>query len=554
MHHVTVCVFLVAGLEGCNEVLADLNELCLCGLGELALGDNGVKDILVVRLHVWKELLFKIDNLVWLDSIEVTTHTGEQHYNLVLKRHWHVLALLKELCQTHTTVKELLCGSIQIRTKLGKGGDLTVLGKLELHATCDLLHGWSLGSGTDTGHGKTDVNSRADTLVEQLCLEEDLTISNGNNVGWNVSGHITGLGLDDWEGSERARAHLVTHLSGTLEKTGVKVEDVTWVGLTTWRTAEKEGHLTVGNGLLGQIVKDQEGVLAVVTEELTHGGTSVWGEVLKRGGIRGCGRDNDGVVEGTCGSKLLLELCNGGTLLANGDVDAVKLLALVVTVVETLLVDDSINGDSGLTSLTITNDQLTLTTANWHKRVNGLDTGLHWLAHGLAWDDTWGLDTDTGAWCVGIERTSTINWGTKGIDDATKEGLASWDIHNGTGTLDNIALTNELIVTEHDDTDVVGLQVKGHTTKTAAELNHFLSLAVVEAVNTSDTITNGQHAASLLQLWLVGSVKNALLKDGGNLGVAGTSTGSRSEVQLTHAGKSAGAQSLSDTGKHDGRL
>lgn len=39
-----------------------------------------------------------------------------------------------------------------------------------------------LGSRTDTGHRQTDVNGRADTTEEELSLQEDLTIGNGNNL------------------------------------------------------------------------------------------------------------------------------------------------------------------------------------------------------------------------------------------------------------------------------------------------------------------------------------------------------------------------------------
>lgn len=79
------------------------------------------------------------------------------------------------------------------------------------------------------------------------------------HVGGNVGGHITTLGLNDGEGSEGSSTELVAHLGGALEETRVEVEDVTGVGLTTRRTTEKEGHLTVGNSLLGQIVIDNEG-------------------------------------------------------------------------------------------------------------------------------------------------------------------------------------------------------------------------------------------------------------------------------------------------------
>ena len=52
------------------------------------------------------------------------------------------------------------------------------------------------------------------------------------------------------------------------------------VGLTSRRTTEKERHLTVGDGLLGQIVVDNDGVLSVVTEPFTHRGTGEGSDVL----------------------------------------------------------------------------------------------------------------------------------------------------------------------------------------------------------------------------------------------------------------------------------
>ena len=77
-------------------------------------------------------------------------------------------------------------------------------------------------------------------------------------VSGDVSRHITTLGLDDGQRSERASAELVVHLRSALEETRVQVEDITGVGLTTGRTTEQQRHLTVGHSLLGQVVVDDE--------------------------------------------------------------------------------------------------------------------------------------------------------------------------------------------------------------------------------------------------------------------------------------------------------
>jgi len=65
-------------------------------------------------------------------------------------------------------------------------------------------------------------------------------------------------------------------------------------------------------------------------------------------------------------SEDLDDVGNGRSLLTDGNVDAVKLLGVIsVGVVEGgLLVDDGIDGDGGLASLSITNDELSLASAN----------------------------------------------------------------------------------------------------------------------------------------------------------------------------------------------
>ena len=65
-------------------------------------------------------------------------------------------------------------------------------------------------------------------------------------------------------------------------------------------------------------------------------------------------------------SKDLNNVRDGGSLLTDGDVDAVKLLGILsVGVVEGgLLVDDGIDGDGSLSSLSVTNDKLSLATTD----------------------------------------------------------------------------------------------------------------------------------------------------------------------------------------------
>lgn len=207
--------------------------------------------------------------------------------------------------------------------------------------------------------------------------------------------------------------------------------------------------------------------------------------VLQRGGLRGSSGDDDGVLHGIVLLQGLDELSDGGSLLADGDVDAVKLLGLVVGVVPSLLVKDGVESDGSLTSLTVTNDQLTLTTADGNHGVDGLETGLHGLVDGLAGQDTGSLELST-ALLLGVERALAVNGVTQSIDDTAEQLRADRDVdlcgqlalflavhsyitHNFTGTLDSLALLDQTIGTEQHDTDLAGLEVHAHALDAGSE-------------------------------------------------------------------------------------
>lgn len=172
-----------------------------------------------------------------------------------------------------------------------------------------------------------------------------------------------------------------------------------------------------------------------------------------------------------------------------------------------------------LPSLSVTNDQLTLTTANGHQGIDGLDTSLHGLAHRHTWDDAGGLDADTET-ILGVDGTFAIDGITQSIDNTAEQLITDWDVDNGTGTLDNIALLDELVVTEDHNTNVVGLQVEGHALQAGGEFHHLIGLDVVQAIDTSDTITNAQHTASFFQIGLGCNAQNSLLQNVGDLRAA----------------------------------
>lgn len=211
--------------EALGEGLHDVLELGLEVLAERTLLVNLLQHCALVALEVVEEVGLPSQDLVDRDAVEVTVDTSEDKWNHLVDGHWLVLLLLEQLSETLTTAQGLLGGGIKIGTELGESSDLTVLGQEELEGTSDLLHGLELSSGSDTGDRKTDVDGWTDTLVEEFGLQEDLAVGDGNDVGWNVGGHVTTLGLNDRQSSEGTATEVLVHLGGTLEQTGVEVED-----------------------------------------------------------------------------------------------------------------------------------------------------------------------------------------------------------------------------------------------------------------------------------------------------------------------------------------
>merc|ERR1740123_633296 len=482
----------------------------------MTVSGNLVQQRLLCSLDVGKELLLKLCDLCGVDLVQESPDTAVNDGDLILDGHGHVLTLLQQLSQPHASAQQLLGGSVKIGTELSESSDFSVLGQLELHGTSDLLHGLGLSSRTDTGHGQTDVDGGSDTLVEQLCLQEDLSVSDGNDIGGDVGRHVTGLGLNDGQSGEGAATHGVTHLGSSLQQTGVEVEHVSGVGLTTGRTPKKKRHLSVGHGLLGQVVEDDDSVHAVISEVLSHGHSGVGSEVLQGSGVRGSGGHNNRVLHSVSVSKPLDNLGDGRSLLTNSHIDAEQLLLGISGIIEPLLVDDGIDGNSGFASLPVSNDQLTLATTNGHQAVDSLDASLHGLLDRLSGDDAGGLQSNPVP-LLAADGALAVNGVTQSINDTSKDLVTNGDIHNGSSSLDNVSLLDELVITEHDNTNVVRLQVKGHALESRAELHHLLGLDVLETIDTSDTISNGEHTACLLKVDGGGGAEDSLLEDGGDL-------------------------------------
>jgi len=196
---------------------------------------------------------------------------------------------------------------------------------------------------------------------------------------------------------------------------------------------------------------------------------------------------------------------------------------VVTSLEDSLLVDDGVDSDGGLAGLSITNDELTLSTANRHERVDSLEASLHRLVHGFPRDNARRLQLNSGT-LGGVNGTLTIDRVTEGINDAAEKFVTDGHIDDRAGPLDDIAFLDLSIVTENDNTDVVSLQVESHTLGARLELNHLTGLDLGETEDSGDTVTNGDDRTELLEVVLLTNKINSVSISAAVIALIGSSS------------------------------
>ena len=301
--------------------------------------------------------------------------------------------------------------------------------------------------------------------LNRVVLQEDLAVGDGDHVGGDIGRHVAGLGLDHRQRGQRPRAQLVAELGGPLQQAAVKVEDIARIGLPARRAPQQQRHLAVGLGLLGEVVVDDQGVLAVLHPVLAHGAAGVGGEKLEGRGVRRRRYHHHRVVHGPERVEGGHRLSDRGGLLADGHVDAVHAQAA--------LVQDGVEGDGGLARLAVADDQLSLAPADGDERVDGLDAGLHRLVHRLAPGDARRLDLHAPRNRVG-QGSLAVHRLPQRVDHPSQQAVAHRDRQDLTGGLHRLALRDALHTAQDNRADGGLIEVQGEADGAAGEAQHLV--------------------------------------------------------------------------------
>src|SRR4029078_10455555 len=102
------------------------------------------------------------------------------------------LRLLQKFGETRAAVQQALSRGVEVGAELRERRHFTVLREFTLQRTGDLLHGLDLRIAADAADRDADVERRADALEEQVGFQEDLAVSDRDDVGWDVGRDVVG--------------------------------------------------------------------------------------------------------------------------------------------------------------------------------------------------------------------------------------------------------------------------------------------------------------------------------------------------------------------------
>ena len=211
--------------------------------------------------------------------------------------------------------------------------------------------------------------------MEQIRLQEDLPIRDGDDVGGNICRDIVALGLDDRQRGHGSASPLIAQPAGTLQQPRVQIEDIARICLTSGRALQQQRNGPIGDGMRAEVIKDDQHILAFLHPFLAYGTAGIRRHILHERRIGSGRRDDDGMVHGAVSGQLFSELCARRRLLPDRDIDAFDLLSL--------LVHDGVQRDRALSALSVPDDQLALSLADGDQRIDHQDAGLQRFAHAL---------------------------------------------------------------------------------------------------------------------------------------------------------------------------
>ena len=165
-----------------------------------------------------------------------------------------------------------------------------------------------------------------------------------------------------------------------------------------------------------------------------------------------------------------------------------------------------------LPGLAVADDQLALTAADRHHRVDGLQPGLQRLLHRLPIHDA-GREALDGRELSGRDRPLAVDRLAERVHDAAEQLVADRHRHDAAGALDDVAFLDLLVFAEQHGADAFLFEVERDAEHAVRELEHLAGHGVVHAVHARDAVADRDDAADLRHVHVDGVAPDLLADD-----------------------------------------
>src|SRR5688572_25725103 len=172
----------------------------------------------VAGLEESVEILLVATHIFDRNRVEEAFRGGIDDRHLLLNSERLILRLLQNLDETAAAIELCLRRLVEVAAELREGRELAVLREVETQRAGHLAHGANLRGAADARHRVADVDRRAHALVEEVALQEDLTVGNRDHVGRDIRRQVARLRFDDWQRRQRSAALRRVQLRGALQQ------------------------------------------------------------------------------------------------------------------------------------------------------------------------------------------------------------------------------------------------------------------------------------------------------------------------------------------------
>ena len=244
----------------------------------------------------------------------------------------------------------------------------------------------------------------------------------------------------------------------------------------------------MGGGVLGEIVDDDQRMLAAIAKIFRHGEAGERRDPLQSGRARRARHDDDAALGRALGLDRLDGAPHARRLLAHGDVDADDVAAL--------LVDDGVDGDRSLADGAVADDEFALAAPEREQGVHHDQAGLHRLGHQIAVDDLRRRPFDRLA-RIGGDRSLAVERTAKRVDDASEQGGPDRDPHDVAHAAHRVAGFDRIGVVQQNAADALGLQHLGEAELALVEAHKFVEPRIRQSGHERDAVADLLDAPDL---------------------------------------------------------